>query len=108
MLASCEINGGIYLWDPSTGKKFRQLGTRSRCYGGFMAYSLDGKLLLDTSLLENEVDPPPAGAYIYDAASGKQLTLIKLARTAAFSSDGKMVASLTDNGVLTIWGVGSK
>jgi WD40 repeat protein len=98
-LASCEINGGIYQWDPGSGKALKPVSSDAQCFDN-MTYSADGKFILGEEIGTAQLS-------VYDVSNGRQVATFP-GRVGTFSLDGKLLATVTKDGILAIWGVAVK
>jgi RNA polymerase sigma factor (sigma-70 family) len=95
------LQGGVRLFDPSTGKATRTIrGHKDMAVS--MAFSPDGKLLA-TGGSQNDND-----VRLWDVATGKELRRIETGigvHAVAFSPDGKLLASGQGEGRIVLWDV---
>jgi RNA polymerase sigma factor (sigma-70 family) len=123
VLATADQTGTVRLWDTAGGKEMQTItvhkGGKIR---GFrliqvLEFSPDGKKLLTVQTLEAEGAPPPGGkpavpppepksrACLWDTATGRKLRDWEVAGAvswAAFTTDGRSLATAAGNGV-TLW-----
>jgi WD40 repeat protein len=86
-------SGLIRLWDAATGRP--QVEFQADGMAGSLAFSPDGKVLA-----VSESKPGQPALVFRDAATGKQLQRINGSWTAAFSADGKLLATGTGGTIL--------
>jgi WD40 repeat protein len=94
-LETYSRNGLLQNWNIQSGEV---TGSKDleKLYVGSAVFSADGKLMTDSG---GKSDDPPRGVRIYDAATGEIKATLKGNMgqpSAAFSPDGKMVASRSD------------
>jgi WD40 repeat protein len=94
--------GGLALWDPSTGRA-RVLGGMAYPVSG-IAFSPDGKYLVAAE----ETKGQPGPVHLWDVAAGKELAPFQGEAQEsywafAFSPDGKLVAGGGVKGAVTLW-----
>jgi WD40 repeat protein len=94
LLAACNLNDGVDIWNVETGKV--TLSMSDAGCGPGAAFSPDGSLLA-------------AGFFsisVYDLAKGEELFKVDGASKAAFSPDGKYLATASNfENTITLWGL---
>src|SRR5262249_14613109 len=103
LLASSSEEGKVWLWDPETGKRLREVGQYpGRAYRvNSVAFSQDGKtLVVSCEGLE------AARVVLWDVATGRKLRALEdpgeVVCIAQFAPEGTIVAGATDRTV-RIW-----
>jgi WD40 repeat protein len=98
----------IHFWETTTGRLLREVQTGTLSIRAF-ALSPDAKLIAIGGFLPQQGNQPTPGLVrIIDAASGKEVQTLQRADrdvnqcTFAFTPDGKLLASMGDNGILRI------
>ena len=97
-LATIDAKGTIRLWDTKSGNMRRQFSPGDK--GGFVTFSPDGKLL--AVQVKHDVA-------LIDSVTGNVVRKLEGHRVApqaaAFSPDGKRLASVAQDGTLRLWNV---
>jgi RNA polymerase sigma factor (sigma-70 family) len=97
----------VRLWDAASGKELARLGGRPQA-AHRLAFSPDGKILGCASAPPGRPGgkPAPAEITLWDPATGELLARLRHAdviSAIAFSPDGKLLASGSWDGTVTIW-----
>jgi WD40 repeat protein/serine/threonine protein kinase len=97
-LASGSRDGTVRLWDPATGRELQRY--RADHLVTSVEFSPDGRLLL-TAVMH------PSGkggqAQVREVAGGQAVLTLERQSRAAFSPDGRRIASSNPDGIITIW-----
>ena len=95
-LAGCGEDGSIRLWDVSLGKEVHRFPPKGQCSG--LAFAPDGQLLA-------AVSADTCIVTVYDAATGAEVRSWKDSSmlAAAFSPDGKLLATGHRAGEISLW-----
>ncbi len=103
LVSTGEHGGVIQFWDSATGKLLRDTAWKDFFYYAF-AISSDGKCLAVAGLKPNDGYSGPGSIRIVDATSGKEVRTFErsdweaMQSTMALTSDGKHLASLSNDG----------
>jgi WD40 repeat protein/class 3 adenylate cyclase len=107
-LAAGADDFNVHLWDVSTGREVAKLKAKS--YLPHVAFSPDGKKLVATEQDANGPQAPPGGvADVWSLPDGKPLYSVDIDNgygmgdAAAFSPDGKLLATGGGDGVVRFW-----
>jgi WD40 repeat protein len=109
-LASGSADQTVKLWEVATGKEQRTL--RHPGPVNCVVYSPDGRILATGSAPAVARDEKTPGQLrLWDSATGKELAVLKghtdAILCAAYSPDGKMLASGSADGGIKLWNVGA-
>jgi WD40 repeat protein len=96
------------IWDPITGKKIRHLSKGENWNGGFLAFSSDGKMMALAGGEKRQTSGEDAKhVVLWETATGRErLRLVgheHQVRAAAFSVDGRILASTGRAGIIRLW-----
>jgi WD40 repeat protein len=92
-LISGDQQGSIRVWDVETGQLLQTIEGR----GNDLALSPDGALLAFKETMDDIV--------LWDLAAAREVHRLVGLRPIAFSGDGRLLASGTQDGVVLLWGV---
>jgi WD40 repeat protein len=106
-LATADDRGTVQFWHTDTGQAKITLG--SARFGLFrLAFSPDGKTLAvggqDAEFESGR--PVPIGGWLYDTSSGQLKATLRnthMVRALAFSPDGRLLATGSENGEVILW-----
>jgi RNA polymerase sigma factor (sigma-70 family) len=96
-IATTDRTGcALSLWDAATGKELCRIPIFSQLEG--LPFSPDGKMIATTE---------KSDCYLWDVATGKEVRRLqghqKIVHRAAFSPDGKQVATRSNGGTVRLW-----
>src|SRR5439155_4492619 len=100
----------LRVWDADTGKELLRLGTPEQPLLPPVAFSPDGKMLVSTALAGKKKEQTFV-VILWETATGKER--VRLAghtnwvRSAAFSPDGKWLATAATDRAIRVWEVGT-
>lgn len=105
MLASCDRNGTMQLWEVPTGKKIRTFIDNIPAYAMSVVFSSDGKILARGGW--------NGTIKLWEVATGKEIRTFtghsNSIDSVAFSRDGRMLASSSgDDGTIKLWNVATE
>lgn len=122
ILAASDNDGNLDFWEVATGNRLRHLSGGPRSWKDFaapgvgLAFSDDGRRLVSLDIFPDDVDDADDvndvleryPIHLWDVAAGQPIGRLGQSgrfKAIAFSPNGRLLASVSDDGTVTIWDI---